>query len=88
MIFFSFKRALLTEANLISLKTKSSSGSDMVIEYIMSSVTNELKVVDMTVDGKYHRTSWMSPEGVSWLMDLLMDDYSDKVSEDVFNIYS
>ena len=70
------------------LKTKSSSGSDMVIEYIMSSVTNELKVVDMTVDGKYHRTSWMSPEGVSWLMELLMDDYSDKVSEDVFNIYS
>ena len=70
------------------LKTKSSSGSDMVIEYIMSSVTNELKVVDMTVDGKYHRTSWKSPEGVSWLMELLMDDYSDKVSEDVFNIYS
>ena len=70
------------------LKTESSSGSDMVIEYIMSSVTNELKVVDMTVDGKYHRTSWMSPEGVSWLMELLMDDYSDKVSEDVFNIYS
>ena len=70
------------------LKTKSSSGSDMVIEYTMSSVTNELKVIDMTVDGKYHRTSWMSPEGVSWLMELLMDDYSDKVSEDVFNIYS
>ena len=70
------------------LKTKSSSGSDMVIEYIMSSVTNELKVVDMTIDGKPHQTSWMSPEGVSWLMGLLMEDYSDKVSEDVFNIYS
>ena len=70
------------------LKTESSSGSDMVVEYVMSSVTNELKVIDMTVDGKYHRTSWMSPEGVSWLMDLLVDDYSEKVSEDVFNIYN
>ena len=69
------------------LKTKSSSGSDMVIEYVMSSVTNELKVIDMTVDGKFHRTSYMSPEGVSWLMDLLLDDYSEKVSDDVFNIY-
>ena len=70
------------------LKTKSSSGSDMVIEYVMSSVTNELKVVDMTVDGKFHHTSYMSPEGVSWLMDLLLDDYSEKVSDDVFNIYA
>ena len=70
------------------LKTESSSGSDMVVEYVMSSVTNELKVIDMTVDGKYHRTSWMSPEGVSWLMGLLMDDYSDKVSEDVLGLYA
>ena len=72
------------------LKTENSSTKPggIVVEYVMSSVTNELKVVDMTVDGKYHRTSWMSPEGVSWLMELLMDDYSDKVSEDVFNIYS
>ena len=60
----------------------------MVVEYVMSSVTNTLKVVDMTIDGKFHRTSYMSPEGVSWLMGLLLDDYSDKVSEDVFNIYS
>ena len=45
----------------------------------MSSVTNTLKVVDMTIDGKYHRTNWMSPEGVEWLMGLLMDDYSEKV---------
>ncbi len=70
------------------LKTKSSSGSDMVVEYVMSSVTNELKVIDMTVDGKYHRTSWMSPVGVEWLMGLMMDDYSDKVSEDVLGLYA
>ena len=59
------------------LETKSSSGSDMVIEYTMSSVTDTLKVIDMTVDGKYHRTSWMSPEGVSWLMGLLNKDYAE-----------
>ena len=61
------------------LETETSTGSSMVVEYVMSSVTNTLKVLDMTIDGKYHRTNWMSPEGVEWLMGLLMDDYSEKV---------
>ena len=60
------------------LETETSTGSTMVVEYVMSSVTNTLKVLDMTIDGKYHRTSWMSPEGVSWLMGLLGKDYSER----------
>tara|TARA_B100000287_G_scaffold227672_1_gene214714 strand:+ start:200 stop:355 length:156 start_codon:yes stop_codon:yes gene_type:complete len=39
------------------------SGKDVVVEYVQSSVTYLLKVVDMTVDGKYHRLNWMSKEG-------------------------
>tara|TARA_B100001123_G_C15075257_1_gene933342 strand:+ start:753 stop:977 length:225 start_codon:yes stop_codon:yes gene_type:complete len=70
------------------LETETSTGSTMVVEYVMSSVTNTLKVLDMTIDGKYHRTNWMSPEGVEWLMGLLMDDYSEKVSEDVLGLYA
>ena len=57
---------------------KDTSNGMMVVEYIMSSVTNTLKVVDMTINGKYHRTSYMSPEGVSWLMELLNTDYSER----------
>ena len=60
------------------LETETSSGSIMVVEYVHSSVTKTLKVVDMTIDGKYHRTSWMSPKGVSWLMGLLSKDYSER----------
>ena len=41
------------------------SGKDVVVEYTLSSVTHLLKVVDMTVDGKYHRLNWMSKEGQS-----------------------
>ena len=70
------------------LETETSTGSSMVVEYVMSSVTNTLKVIDMTIDGKYHRTNWLSPEGVEWLMGLLMDDYSEKVSEDVLGLYA
>ena len=57
---------------------KDTTNGMMVVEYIMSSVTNTLKVVDMTINGKYHRTSYMSPEGVSWLMELLNKDYSER----------
>ena len=32
----------------------------MKVEYVLSSLTNQIKVVDMWVDGKYHRLNWMS----------------------------
>ena len=57
------------------------SGKDVVVEYTLSSVTHLLKVVDMTVDGKYHRLNWMSKEGQSNLMDMIERDYLDNLSE-------
>ena len=64
--------------NMTFVFEKDTSNGMMVVEYIMSSVTNALKVVDMTIDGKPHQTSWMSPDGVSWLMELLNTDYSER----------
>ena len=56
---------------------KDTSNGMMVVEYIMSSVTNTLKVVDMTINGKHHQINWMSHEGRDWLMELLNKDYSE-----------
>jgi hypothetical protein len=43
----------------------------MKVEYVLSSLTNQIKVVDMWVDGKYHRLNWMSKEGQANLLDEL-----------------
>ena len=64
--------------NMTFVFEKDTSNGMMVVEYIMSSVTNTLKVVDMTINGKHHQTNWMSPKGVSWLMELLNTDYSER----------
>jgi hypothetical protein len=45
------------------------------VEYVLSSLTNQIKVVDMWVDGKYHRLNWMSKEGQANLLDELERDY-------------
>ena len=50
-------------------------GNDNVkVEYCFSSVTDAIKVVDMWVNGKFHRTNWMSPEGNKMLMQRLEVD--------------
>ena len=45
------------------------------VEYVLSSLPNLIKVVDMWVDGKFHRLNWMSKEGQADLMDELEKDY-------------
>ena len=50
-------------------------GKDVVVEYTLSSVTNLLKIVDMTADGKFHRFNWMNEVGQKKLMSQLMKDY-------------
>ena len=52
----------------------------VVVEYALSSVNGLIKVVDMTVDGKFHRLNWMSKDGQSNLMDSLERDYLDNHS--------
>ena len=48
------------------------------VEYFMSSITNEIKVVDMWYDGKPSKISYMLDERRLELMDELERDYLDK----------
>ena len=60
-------------------------GSDNVkVEYCFSSISDSIKVVDMWVNGKFHRTNWMSPEGNKALMARLEADYKSRVDVDSF----
>ena len=60
-------------------------GNDNVkVEYCYSSISDSIKVVDMWVNGKFHRTNWMSPEGNKALMARLEADYKSRVDVDSF----
>tara|TARA_A100000164_G_scaffold14338_1_gene11865 strand:+ start:35 stop:307 length:273 start_codon:yes stop_codon:yes gene_type:complete len=55
-------------------------GNDNVkVEYCHSSITDSIKVVDMWVNGKFHRTNWMSPEGNKMLMNRLEVDMENRM---------
>ena len=56
-------------------KWKLSDGRIMSVEYTYSNVTKALVVVDMSIDGKYHRWNWMSYRGRAELMELLENDF-------------
>ena len=45
------------------------------VEYCFSSVSNAIKVVEMWVNRKFHRTNWMSHEGRDALMVRLMKHF-------------
>jgi len=64
--------------NMIGTKVynwKVSNGDDVKVEYTFSSVDKCIKVVEMTVNGKFHRINWMSEEGRNTLMELLQKDF-------------
>ena len=48
------------------------------VEYVLSSITNQIKVVDMWVDGKYHRLNWMSWKTIIYLITLPSERRLDK----------
>ena len=55
-------------------------GNDNVkVEYCFSSVSDSIKVVEMWVNGKFHRVNWMSPEGNKALMARLESDMEDRM---------
>ena len=55
-------------------------GNDNVkVEYCHSSVSDSIKVVEMWVNGKFHRVNWMSPEGNKALMARLEADMEDRM---------
>ena len=54
-------------------------GDNVKVEYCFSTVSDSIKVVDMWVNGKFHRVNWMSPEGNKALMDRLEKDMTDRM---------
>ena len=54
-------------------------GDNVKVEYCFSSVSDSIKVVDMSVNGKYHRVNWMSHEGRDRLMTRLEDDMTNRM---------
>ena len=55
-------------------------GNDNVkLEYCHSSISDSIKVVEMWVNGKFHRVTWMSPEGNKALMARLEKDMEDRM---------
>ena len=49
----------------------------LFVEYCYSSLHNKIKVVEMTVDGKFHRFNWMNEVGQKKLMSELVNDYGE-----------
>ena len=54
-------------------------GDTVKVEYCFSSVSDSIKVVDMSVNVKYHRVNWMSHEGRDKLMARLEDDMTTRM---------
>ena len=61
---------------------KVKNGDDVKVEYCWSSVDNCTKVVEMSVNGKFHRETWMSPEGRESMMELLSVDFAGHAGQD------
>ena len=55
-------------------------GNELVVEYVFSSVSNDIKVVEMSANGEYHRLNWMSKENQLNLLNDLERDYLDNHS--------
>ena len=53
--------------------------NEVKVEYCFSAVSDEIKVVDMWIDGKEHKITWMSHEGRDKLMARLEDDFTNRV---------
>ena len=54
-------------------------GDTVKVEYCFSSISDSIKVVEMWVNGKYHRVNWMSHEGRDKLMTRLEDDMENRM---------
>ena len=54
-------------------------GDTVKVEYCFSSISDSIKVVEMWVNGKYHRVNWMSHEGRDRLMTRLEDDMTNRM---------
>ena len=53
--------------------------SSLQVEYCWSSVDDCVKIVEMTVDGKFHRVNWMDAKGRDELYSLLTTHYMNQL---------
>jgi len=53
--------------------------NEVKVEYCFSAVSDEIKVVDMWIDGKEHKITWMGPEARAKLMARLEDDFTNRI---------
>ena len=60
--------------------TKKNNGNELKVEYVLSSESNEIKVVQSSFNGEYHNVSWMTDETRVELMDELERDYLNRSS--------
>ena len=56
-------------------KKKINGNNELKVEYVLSSESNEIKVVQSSFNGEYHNVSWMDKEHRLNLMDELERDY-------------
>ena len=56
---------------------KKNNGNELKVEYVLSSESNEIKVVMSSFNGEYHNVSWMDKEHRLNLMDELERHYLD-----------
>ena len=61
--------------NMTFIYTKKNNGNELKVEYVLSSESNGLKVVQSSFNGEYHNVSWMANEHRLNLMDELERDY-------------
>ena len=61
-------------------KKKLNENNELKVEYALSSESNEIKVVQSSLNGEYHNVSWMTDEHRLNLMDELERDYLNKTS--------
>ena len=60
--------------------TKKNNGNELKVEYVLSSESNEIKVVQSSFNNEYHNVSWMDKEHRLNLMDELERDYLNRSS--------
>ena len=56
-------------------KKKINGDNELKVEYVLSSESNEIKVVQSSFNNEYHNVSWMADEHRLNLMDELERDY-------------
>ena len=61
-------------------KKKLNENNELKVEYVLSSESNEIKVVQSSFNNEYHNVSWMTDEHRLNLMDELERDYLNKTS--------